>query len=104
TLAAILLLTQPVFWGHGSMATAWTTLACLATAIGLCCLLLVRGGRRLVLPSAVLMGLSSGFRLDATVFLLPLWLWALWRAEPSIGRRILAVGLVCGLVLAWLVP
>src|SRR4029077_18529115 len=33
-LAAVLLLTQPVFWGYGTMGTPWTLLACLALSIG----------------------------------------------------------------------
>src|SRR3982074_100606 len=34
-LAAVVLMTQPVFWGYGSMATPWTLLAFLALSIGL---------------------------------------------------------------------
>lgn len=103
-LAAVLLLTQPVFWGYGTMATPWTLLACLALLIGLASLQLRRGKRRLVWPSAVLLGLASGFRLDATVFLTPLWAWALWRAEPTLARRLVAFAIVVVGVLAWLIP
>ncbi len=103
-LAAVLLMTQPVFWGYGTMATPWTLLACLSLLIGLSSLLLIRGRQGLVLPSALLVGLASGFRLDATVFLGPLWVWAVWRAEPRWSRRLLAVTLVAVCVLAWLGP
>src|SRR6266568_3625073 len=34
-LAALVLMTQPVFWGYGTMATPWTLLAFLALCIGL---------------------------------------------------------------------
>jgi hypothetical protein len=103
-LAAVVLMTQPVFWGYGSMGMPWTLLACLALAIGLVCLLLLRGQRWLVVPSALLVGMASGFRLEATVFLVPLWLWAVWTAEPSSRRRLLAIAIVLGCVAAWLVP
>src|SRR6266851_7163493 len=93
-LAAVLLMTQPVFWGYGTMGTPWTLLACLSLLITTASLLLIRGQRGLVLPSAVLVGVASGFRLDATVFLGPLWVWAVWQAEPSWIRRVLALLIV----------
>jgi hypothetical protein len=103
-LAAIVLMTQPVFWGYGSMATPWTLLAFLGLSIGLTSALLLQKKRWLVLPSAVLLGVASGFRLDATVFLAPLWVWAVYKAEPSWLRRVLAIGLLSICVLIWLVP
>jgi len=103
-VAAVVLLTQPVFWGYGTMAMPWTLLACLSVLIGLVCALLIKGRRHLVLPSAVLLGVASGFRLDVTVFLGPLWLWAVWRAEPRWRKRSVAVIIVVGCVLVWLVP
>jgi len=103
-LAAVLLMTQPVFWGYGTMGTPWTLLACLSLLIGLASLLLLRGQCGLVIPSALLVGVASGFRLDATVFLGPLWVWAVWRAEPRWPRRVLALAVVALGVLAWLVP
>jgi hypothetical protein len=103
-LAALVLLTQPVFWGYGTMGMPWTLLGCLALGIGLVCLLLMHGRRWLVLPSALLLGIASGFRLDATVFLAPLWLWSVCKAEPQWRRRLLAIGLVGACILVWLVP
>jgi hypothetical protein len=103
-LAALVLLSQPVFWGYGTMGMPWTLLACLAVAIGLTCALLVRGLRRLVFPSALLVGLASGFRLEVTAFLAPLWVWAVWTAEPRPRRRLAAMALVAVCVLVWLVP
>ena len=105
-LAAIVLLSQPVFWGYGTMATAWTVLACLAIAIGLVCARMIHRPRasKIVIPSALLLGFASGFRLDVTVFLGPLWLFAVWRAEPDPRRRLFAIALVGAGVLVWLVP
>jgi hypothetical protein len=65
---------------------------------------MLQGARRLVIPSAVALGLASGFRLDVTMFLAPLWLFAVWRVEPRPWRRCLAVGLGVGGVALWLVP
>ena len=103
-LAALILMTQPVFWGYGTMGTPWTLLAFLALTIGLTCAWLMRGRTGVVLPSAALMGLASGFRLDATVLLMPVWVWAVWRAERRWPRRLLALAVVAASALAWIVP
>jgi 4-amino-4-deoxy-L-arabinose transferase-like glycosyltransferase len=103
-LAAVLLLTQPVFWGYGAMAMPWTLLATLALAIGLVCMKLAYGHRAWLVPSAALVGLASGFRLDATVFLTPLWLWAVGRTTSQPKRKLLAALIALALVLAWMVP
>jgi 4-amino-4-deoxy-L-arabinose transferase-like glycosyltransferase len=103
-VASVALMTQPVFWGYGTTATAWTVLALLAICITLMCRLLQQGRPRLVYPSALLIGLASGFRTDAAMFLGPLWLWSVCTATRSWRRRALAVGLAAVCALAWLVP
>jgi 4-amino-4-deoxy-L-arabinose transferase-like glycosyltransferase len=74
-LAAVVLMTQPGFWGYGTRGMPWTLVACLALTVGLACQMLLRGQRWLVMPSALLLGLASGFRLEVTVFLGPLRVW-----------------------------
>jgi hypothetical protein len=103
-IAALVLATQPIFWGYGTMATPWTLLALLTILIALSCAHLLRGNRQLVFPSAVLMAVASGFRLDACVFLAPLWLYSLSRAEPRQHRRLAAAAVVALGVLVWLIP
>jgi hypothetical protein len=103
-LAALVLMTQPVFWGYGTMGMPWTLLACLAVTVGLTCQLMMSGQRWLVLPSALLVGIASGFRLEVTVFLFPLWAWAVHTVEPSPRRRLVAYAVVPACVLVWLVP
>jgi hypothetical protein len=93
-----------VFWGYGAMGMPWTLLASLALAIGLVCLLVLQGQRGWLFPSAVLLGLASGFRLDATIFLTPVWLWVVERATPHLKRRFAAGVIVLGFVLAWVIP
>jgi hypothetical protein len=103
-LAAAALATQPIFWAYGAAGSAWTVLALLATVTGTCCLLLLRGERRAAIPSALVIGLASGFRPDVTVFMGPLWLWSLWRAESRLARRALCVVLGALCVLVWVAP
>jgi Dolichyl-phosphate-mannose-protein mannosyltransferase len=102
--AALVLMTQPAFWGYGTIATAWTLLACLSLGIGLLCAAMLRGARRLAIPSAAVLGLVSGFRLDLSVFLAPLLLFGVWRVEPRPRRRLLAVALIAMGVALWLIP
>ncbi len=103
-LAALVLLTQPIFWGYGTTATAWTLLACASIATVLICLQLVRGALWLIYPSALFLGVVSGFRADAAVFLAPVWLWALTRATPAWRTRLRAVSLLAASGLVWLIP
>jgi hypothetical protein len=67
------------------------------------CLLLVRGHRRLAIPSALLLGIVSGFRADAAMFLAPLWLWSLSKAGPTWRNSVVAVAVFVGSVLVWVV-
>jgi dolichyl-phosphate-mannose-protein mannosyltransferase len=103
-LAAVLLLTQPVFWGYGTTASAWTLLALCSICIAIVSALLLRGNTRLVYPSALLMAVVSGFRADAALFLAPLWLWCLFSATRAWRTRAVAIGIVVVGVLVWLVP
>lgn len=105
-LAAVVLMTQPVFWGYGTIANAWTVLACVSIGIGLMCWRLARGEATLAWAwaSGLVMGVVSGFRLDAAVFLTPLWLWSLHRSRAD-RRQVLAALVLAGAVLlAWLIP
>jgi hypothetical protein len=103
-LAALILMTQPIFWGYGTTASGWTVLALCAIGIAWVSLLLLRGQVWLVYPSAVLIGVVSGFRTDAVAFLAPIWLWGLYTATKSWCTRILAVGVATVMLLVWLVP
>jgi hypothetical protein len=103
-LLAAALATQPAFWYYGASGNSWTNLALLSLLVGGCCLGLYRGERRLVWPSAAIIGLASGFRLDVSVFMGPLWLWTLRKAEPCVGRQLAAVALAAACVAAWAVP
>lgn len=103
-LMAGVLATQPAFWYYGAAGNSWTNLALLSLLVGMCCFSLFRGQRGMVWPSALIIGLASGFRLDVLVFMGPLWLWTLAIAEPSNWRRLGAVGLVGACVASWAIP
>jgi dolichyl-phosphate-mannose-protein mannosyltransferase len=102
-LGACMLSAQPIFWAYGTFGNAWSLLAALAVAIGIMCLLLVRGHRHLAIPSALVLGIVSGFRADAAIFLAPLWLWSLWKATPKWRDIVSALAVFGAAVLAWVV-
>jgi hypothetical protein len=64
----------------------------------------VRGHTRLVYPSALLLGIASGFRADAALFLAPLWLWSVSRVTTDWRRSALAIALVAACGLIWMIP
>ncbi len=101
-VAALLLLTSPLFWFHGEVALSYMVEVPLVTTIALLCYRHWTGADGRVWLSAVLLGLAGGFRPDALVLLLPLWLAATWRFRWR--KTILAVGLLVLTCLAWLVP
>ena len=103
-VAALLLATQPVFWGYGTTASAWTVLTACSIGVALVSAHLPRGEMRLAYPSAFVLGVVSGFRADAAVFLAPLWFWCLCRATRSWRQRAFAVGVAAASALVWLVP
>lgn len=101
-LAGLVLMASPGLWGYSEVAYPYTSLAAASALVALACWRMLRGAPRLAAASGVLMGVVGGIRWDALVFLLPLWLWGLWRA-PAWARTLAAGGLALA-CLAWGVP
>lgn len=101
-VAALLFLTSPLFWFHGEVALSYMVEVPLVTVIALLCYRHWTGADDRVWLSAVMLGLAGGFRPDALVLLLPLWLASTWRFRWR--RTILAAGLLALTVLAWFLP
>ncbi|HET7771184.1 MAG TPA: DUF2723 domain-containing protein [Chloroflexota bacterium] len=103
-LAGVLLATSSVFWSQGVVAYPYAFLACFSALIAWLCRL-IRGGRgaRLVVLTAILIGLAGGFRTELIPFLTPLWLFA-----AITHRRWLPIaagfGAMALAVLCWYVP
>ena len=103
-IASLALLTEPPFWMYGAAGNLWTVLAALSALAGLESYRLLRGERFEPILSAVWMGLASGFRLDVTVFLAPMWLWCLWRGRVSAKAFAMSIAIVGLGIGSWLVP
>jgi hypothetical protein len=101
-LAAFLMLTSPNFWFHGEVALSYSADAFFSALIGLCCWRALKGNSRYVWISALALGLSSGFRQNTGVFLLPLWLFSIRKESfRSIVTGIALFGITGS---AWFLP
>lgn len=100
--AALFLAFNPLFWFYGEIALPHTLDAfLLLLALWLLCR--VRQGEDWLLwPAVVVLSVAGGVRQQTLIFLLPLTLYAAWRAG---WKRLLLAGLLGAvLCLAWFVP
>lgn len=103
-LAALLVGANPLLWFYGSVALPHVLDALITSAVAFLCWRLLRapGESRLLLPSALLLGLAGGIRQQDLLFLLPLWLFSARRAGlRRIALALAGTALVCAL---WLWP
>ena len=100
--AAVLLATSPLFWFYGDIALPHTLDAALIL-IALWLLYRVRRGEaNMIWTAAAVLALAGGVRPQTLVFLLPVSVFAVWRAGWR--RRLGAVLLGAAICLGWLVP
>jgi hypothetical protein len=101
-VAGLLVAGNPLFWFYGSVALPHVLDAVITSSIALMGWRIRHGERRLLAPSALLLGIAGGIRQQDLLFLLPLWLFCV-RGEG--GKRIrgalVGTGLVC---VAWFGP
>ncbi len=101
-IAALFMLSSPLFWFYGEIALPHTLDAMVVVVTALLCWHLQPQRTGLGLLLAVWLGLIGGFRQQTMVFMFPLALWA-WRQLPP--RWLLTSLVVCGLiVLGWAIP
>ncbi len=95
-------LLSPLAWFHGAVALTYSVEAFFSALLGYLCWRIACGSRHLVVPAAIMLGVSAGVRPSSLLFLSPLFLFCLWKA----GRRaILAGAAVLALTLAcWALP
>lgn len=101
-IAALLVAVNPLLWFYGSVALPHALDALATTTVAFLCWRLLRGESRLLLPSALMLGVAGGIRQQDLVFLLPIWLYAARREGVlRIGLGLALTGIVCAL---WLWP
>ncbi len=100
--AVLLLMVSPLAWFHGIVALTYIVEGFLSACLGYLCWQTWSGRAGYVVPSAVALAVSAGFRQSSALLLGPLWLLSLRRArrrEAVWGLAVLTVS-----VLAWLIP
>jgi hypothetical protein len=102
TVAALLLLSSPLFWFYGEIALPHTLDALLVIVAATLCWRVWSGENRIALLLALWLGLAGGVRQQSLVFLLPLAIVACWRLPWRI--KLGAALLLLVVVLAWLLP
>jgi len=100
--AAFMLLSSPLFWIHGEVALSYMVEAALVCLIAWLCFRHLVGQDERLWLSALVLGIAGGFRQNTMIFLVPLWLYAIWRHR---WRRMVGALLVCSLICTtWLGP
>jgi hypothetical protein len=101
-VAALLLLTSPLFWFHGEVALTYMIEAVFVTLVAFLCYRHLAGNDDRIWLSALVLGTAGGFRQNTMVFLLPLWMIATWRFRwRRIFLALIVLALTCA---AWLLP
>jgi hypothetical protein len=99
--AALLAITSPLLWFHSVLALSYSPGAFLACCVGLLCWR-SRKDHRAPYLSAIVLGITAGFRQDLFTFLFPLWLYSI---AVSDWRKAWAPVLLLSLtVTLWFVP
>jgi 4-amino-4-deoxy-L-arabinose transferase-like glycosyltransferase len=101
-VAALLLLSSPLFWFHGEVALSYMIEAVLVTLVVLLCFHHLIGKDDRLWLSAFVLAIAGGFRQNTVLFLLPLWAAVAWRFRWR--RAILALVVLVLTCVAWLLP
>jgi len=100
--AGLLFLFSPLGWFHGTVALTYSVEAFFSALVGYLCWRVASGNARLVMPAAIVLGVSAGVRPSSLVFLAPLFLFSLRRLP--IRTAVLGVAGASVTVLAWFAP
>jgi 4-amino-4-deoxy-L-arabinose transferase-like glycosyltransferase len=101
-VAALLLLSSPLFWFHGEVALSYMIEAVFVTLVVLLCFHHLTEKEDRLWLSALALGIAGGFRQNTMVFLLPLWVVVAWRFRWR--RLVLALIVLALTCAAWLLP
>lgn len=101
-VAALLLATSPSFWLTSEVAYPYTLLGCLSVIVATIIYQTWQGSRAWVLPSALALGIASGFRQDLLPFLLPLLILGIW--DKGRWRVVGAAAIVIAGAASWYIP
>ena len=103
-ISALLLIFNPFIWFYGEIASIYIFEAFFSILIAYSSYKLFKGDEKFIYISALVLGLSGGFRTDILEFMLPLWIFCIWSAGihyTKIAKCLLTFIVAISL---WLVP
>jgi 4-amino-4-deoxy-L-arabinose transferase-like glycosyltransferase len=100
--AALLFLLSPLAWFHGTVALTYSVEAFFSALTGYLCWRVLCGDYRWIPATSLTLGISAGIRPSSLLLLLPLCLFALFRAP--VRRKAIALVVLAIVVAAWFVP
>ena len=103
-ISALLLIFNPFIWFYGEIASIYIFEAFFSILIAYSSYKLFKGDEKFIYISALVLGLSGGFRTDILEFMLPLWIFCIGSARIHYTK--IAKGLLTFIVAVsiWLVP
>lgn len=101
-LAALFLLSSPLFWFYGEIALPHTLDAFVVILTIWLSYRLMLGQYQLLVPAAVWLAVAGGFRPQTEIFLAPLALLVAWRIGWR--RSLIALGILVVVNLIWFIP
>jgi hypothetical protein len=100
--AGIFFLFSPLAWFHGIVALTYIVEAFFSGLLGYLCWRIYCGRAELIVPAAIVLGVSAGVRPSSLVFLAPLFLFSLLAAAPK--KRWMGLAVLVLTLAAWFVP
>jgi hypothetical protein len=100
--AGIFFLFSPLAWFHGIVALTYIVEAFFSGFFGYLCWRICCGRPGVIVPAAIVLGVSAGVRPSSLVFLSPLFLFSLRNATPK--ERCLGVAALVLTLTVWFVP
>ncbi len=100
--AGLLFVFSPLTWFHGTVALTYIVEAFFSALAGYVCWAVYRGNVRLIVPAAIVVGLSAGFRPSSLVFVGPLFLFSIVKAHRV--HVLWGVATLFATLAAWFIP
>jgi hypothetical protein len=102
--SCLLIIFNPIFWFFGEVAEIYICEAFLATLIAYACYQLLKGNNKFLYVSALILGLSGGFRQDIVVLMFPLWFFCVYYNTKDYQKIFKSFTVLIISILFWFIP
>jgi 4-amino-4-deoxy-L-arabinose transferase and related glycosyltransferases of PMT family len=102
--SSLLIIFNPIFWFYGEIAEIYVCEAFFAILFAYICYQLVKGDQKFLYLSALILGLSGGFRQDLIVLMFPLWLFCVCNNTKEHQKIIKLFAILIISIMVWFIP